>query len=383
MTAPPRDAMPNAPRDEATVAREALQWVVYDAFGVERVRLAPGVSWVNAIDEARAQDGAYQDRAPHFMRAVRSLPAPQPPTRKVRAEVDGYELNGDAVRRVDSGWFVMHRDSLRNVAALDARADADGMVEEGLGHAVDVCGCAEERAEPTVTSPAPTPTPYIRLDQKAIDDMRAMGLISYTAPQSPGNAPPSDDPPASRVEGRPDAPSPQAGDGEDGRDGDRVVSIVEEAMGTNGYDSDRALMDVARDCVDLESELARVRKEREDEREAKEIYRQAMFNKSDALIARLREGEALRTQLAAMTRERDDWQANAQRENAEYERMRKLRDGLQAQLDAATKRIEEGDECWHFTSPSRDAYYPYNVSSSDPLGRCVRGRFVPDQEGAQ
>ena len=111
-------------------------------------------------------------------------------------------------------------------------------------------------------------------------------------------------------------------------------------------------------------------------------------------------------ELEAMQRERDEAMNEMMHWNGESVRLENecatLRAQLASALDAARKelqsaqrdldaardrarvaeqRIENGDECWHFTSPSRDVYYPYNVSSSDPLGRCTRGRFVADQEG--
>ena len=67
----------------------------------------------------------------------------------MRAEVDGYKIHGSAVYD-QRGWYTMDRTQLRELAALSAIADAEGLVEEGETY--------EEKLAAHLVCP-PTPAP--------------------------------------------------------------------------------------------------------------------------------------------------------------------------------------------------------------------------------
>lgn len=243
--------------------------------------------------------------------ADKHYPAPAP--RKVRAE---WEADGNraswadttvSLQDVGAGeCVVLFRHQLRELAALDARADAEGMVEED--------------------GPATCSGRY--------------GVVDA----SPSAAP---------------APAPSASPEADGGSFTFTVSTppVKRAVLLDG------------EQWVPKSELVRVQRERD------EAVKLADMRKEALAEVRARNVQ-LRAEVQRMELVRDD----------ALRREQSLRAERAAALDrarVAEQRIENGDECWHFTSPSRDVYYPYNVSSSDPLGRCTRGRFVADTENGQ
>lgn len=306
--------------NDSTAAREALI-----AKQIGRLRRE---STILECD-GRMNSARVLDEVVEVLAALES-PALQPPTRKVRAEVvvlDGerFGLIGGSVYRLDETGSVLYnaipREALVPLTALHARADADGMVEEGLGQAAKPNSEASGAA--VGPSPAPTPTPGSGLDGYA---WRREYEADWPSP-------------ASRVEDRPDAPSPQT-----------------------GAEKDERMWLVWRD--------------REGSQRASQLTAKASRDRSEAEWAHICPNESghvrvvPKSRLDQAEREVADWKANAERENAMLVK-------CQEQRDALAKRVEEGVVMWRSRLGLYQMHEPDRFERQQ-YGPFTRGRFVAD-----
>jgi len=386
--------------------------------------------------------------------ADKHYPAPAP--RRVRAEVQSGLCKW--VRCADGSWDVQGGDGsphkvrkvrcaeIAQMAALDARADAEGMVEEGLG-------AAAPKSEATViprgsqagtTSPAPT---FITLAGMPAGSCNVAGCGCQMGAQSSGTAPPSDDPPASRVAGQSDAPSPQNGAqaGEDDVDdfdyrgaleelglGENVAPNVgdakaqgvqvdalpcsdaptpfitmpkdaqfsccvagcrcqEEPTPSASPEADKRMWLVSRDVESGELGVINLVAQASRDRTDQEWQRMCQYSTDHVRVVPL-------SDLARVQRERDEAKmllrverdagrllGNWLREyRAELTATRAERDAALDRARVAEQRIETGVECWRTQSGYVVGAAPTKMAAEfyGPFGPFTRGRFVADTEGA-
>lgn len=379
--------------NDSTAAREALI-----AKQIGRLRRE---STILECD-GRMNSARVLDEVVEVLAALES-PALQPPTRKVRAEVvvlDGerFGLIGGSVYRLDETGSVLYnaipREALVPLTALHARADADGMVEEGLGQAAKPNSEASGAA--VGPSPAPTPTPGSGLDGYA---WRREYEADWPSP-------------ASRVEDRPDAPSPQADAEKDERywwlnPKTGECSRHWEDVGSDGIPVvPKSRLDQAERAVEKEIALtcAWENAAQRAGEEMQDAVPSDYFEMSparwlawvqDRAMATRNRLNRLAEEFVALTADRDNWQANAERENAmlvtcqeerdEKDRQltqcyAKLEEALQ-QRDALAKRVEEGEPCYAYNG-AQGWTVAWRLSHYTPQDGVpfTRGRFVADTE---
>lgn len=341
-------------RDEATVAREALI-----AKQIGRLRRESTILECDGrMNSARVLDEVVE--------VLAALESPAPAPRKVRARVEcefgRWELHHDAWMFVDNygdpqDGGPMSRIEVGFMAERQSRADAEGMVEEGLGQR-DPNSAGGGETKPSQPAPAPTSAPSCAGTAPPSDDLmpepvsteqlmtwgRSMGggdtsHMIDDAPSRRCKGAPSDDPPASRVEDRPDAPSPQT-----------------------GAEKDERMWLVWRD--------------REGSQRASQLTAKASRDRSEAEWAHICPNESghvrvvPKSRLDQAEREVADWKANAERENAMLVK-------CQEQRDALAKRVEEGVVMWRSRLGLYQMHEPDRFERQQ-YGPFTRGRFVAD-----